>query len=132
MSSFEKRLLSERKRLGLNQTEFGALANVQKATQIHYESGKRKPNSAYLEALSSAGVDITYLFTGTEAMDNNDLQSELIALSEAWEAMERALTEAQKALPPEEKRKAAEALYVAVKLGEGEVKPLARLLSSAA
>lgn len=132
MSSFEKRLVSERKRLGLNQTEFGAIAGVQKQAQVHYESGNRKPNSAYLEALASAGVDIGYLFTGAKTIGDSDVQAELNALSEAWEAIDWALADAQKTLPSEKKRKAAEALYMAVKHGEGEAKPLARLLSKAA
>lgn len=132
MSSFEKRLVSERRRLGLNQTEFGALAGVQKQAQIHYESGNRKPNSAYLEALALTGVDIGYLFTGVKTIGDREVQAELTALSEAWEAIDCALADAQKTLPPEKKRKAAEALYMAVKHGEGEAKPLARLLSKAA
>ena len=59
-----ERLKEERKRLGLNQTQFADVAGVQISAQTNYETGKRSPDAAYLTALAAAGVDILYVLTG--------------------------------------------------------------------
>lgn len=64
MSNFFERLREERKRLGLNQTDFAAFAGVTTETQSNYERGSRKPDSEYLEAIAARGVDVGYLLTG--------------------------------------------------------------------
>lgn len=64
MDYFSARLRSERRRMKLNQTEFAALGGVQKQAQFQYEKGMRRPNSDYLVALWTAGVDVHYLLTG--------------------------------------------------------------------
>lgn len=61
---FGTRLIEERKRMSLNQTEFGKIGGVTKTSQINYESGERKPNVDYLQAISAAGVDVQYILTG--------------------------------------------------------------------
>lgn len=71
----KNRLKSERKRLGLNQTEFAASCGVQINAQSNYESGNRFPDSKYLEKAHELGVDITYLITGKPA-DNGSLSAE--------------------------------------------------------
>lgn len=71
MDNFSERLLSERKRLGLNQEGFGALAGVSKITQLNYEKGLRKPDSDYLEALVRSGVDVNFLLTGLRSFNAN-------------------------------------------------------------
>lgn len=67
MSTFFDRLREERKRLGLNQTDFAAIGGVKKETQSNYETGIRRPDSAYLEAIAAHGVDVGYLLTGIRA-----------------------------------------------------------------
>lgn len=62
--NFGTRLSEERKRMSLNQTEFGRIGGVTKTSQINYESGERKPNVDYLQAISAAGVDVQYILTG--------------------------------------------------------------------
>lgn len=64
MTNFNERLKEERKRLGLNQTDFAALANVGQIAQVNYENGKRNPDSKYLQAIAKAGVDVQYILTG--------------------------------------------------------------------
>ncbi|WP_374518892.1 helix-turn-helix domain-containing protein [Undibacterium squillarum] len=64
MSTFFERLKEERKRLGLNQTDFAGIGSVTKETQIKYENGTRKPDSEYLEAIFKNGVDVAYLISG--------------------------------------------------------------------
>lgn len=64
MNYFYQRLKEERRRLGLNQENFAALGGVKKDAQVNYENGSRKPDSAYLEAVAAAGVDVLYVLTG--------------------------------------------------------------------
>lgn len=64
MSNFGVRLVEERRRLGLNQDEFGVLGGVSKYSQLAYEKGSRKPDTEYLQALAAHGVDVAYLLTG--------------------------------------------------------------------
>ena len=67
LSSFAGRLKGKRERLQLSQTEFAALADSSKASQINYESGKRAPDSEYLEKIAASSVDIYYLFSGIKS-----------------------------------------------------------------
>lgn len=69
MPYFKDRLRAERKRLGLSQEKFAALAGVTKDTQLNYESGARKPDSDYLIAICGAGVDSHFLLHGTPSSD---------------------------------------------------------------
>ena len=64
MSTVGERLREERKRLGLSQTEFARVTGVHLNTQSRYEKGDREPDTAYLEAISRAGVDAIYVLTG--------------------------------------------------------------------
>ncbi|MCB4324321.1 helix-turn-helix domain-containing protein [Alcaligenes sp. 13f] len=130
--SLGERLREERKRKNLDQAAFAELGGVKALAQRNYETGKRSPDAKYLIALLEHGIDVQYLLTGTPMVKEAAIEKELAALSDAWEAIDWALAEAKKTLPPEKKRKAAEALYMAVKTGEGQAKPLARLVSMAA
>lgn len=67
MSEFPSRLRDERKRLGLSQEALAALGGVKLNAQSNYENGKRAPDSAYLEAIASHGVDVGYLLTGVRS-----------------------------------------------------------------
>lgn len=67
MKYFFDRLKEERKRLGLNQDDFAALGGVKKGAQFNYENGSRTPDSDYLAAIATAGVDVLYLLTGAHA-----------------------------------------------------------------
>ncbi len=65
--SFGTRLAEERKKLGMNQTAFGALGGVTKTSQVNYESGSRSPDAEYWEAIARAGADVQYILTGIRA-----------------------------------------------------------------
>ncbi|KIP88746.1 MULTISPECIES: transcriptional regulator [Pseudomonas] len=58
------RLKEERSRLGLNQTDMGAVGGVGKTTQINYEKGAGAPDAFYLAAVERLGVDVLYVVTG--------------------------------------------------------------------
>ncbi|AQT54085.1 transcriptional regulator [Burkholderia cenocepacia] len=61
---FSVRLRLERKRLGMNQTEFAAAGGVQQHAQVNYEKGARLPDASYLMGIAELGVDVQYLLTG--------------------------------------------------------------------
>ncbi len=69
--TFSDRLREERKRLGLNQPDFAAIAGVTKLTQINWEKGRRSPTASQLEQYHHAGVDVTYLITGSRHIESN-------------------------------------------------------------
>lgn len=60
---FGLRLKEERQRLQMTQTELAAVGGVQKQAQLLYEKGERKPDVAYLHAVSDRGVDVLYVVT---------------------------------------------------------------------
>ena len=59
-----ERLREERERLGLNQTEFGALLGVSRGTQKNYELGANSLDLRYVAALEECGVDAAFVLTG--------------------------------------------------------------------
>jgi len=64
MSELGDRLRAERDRHGGSQTAFGALGGVSRNTQMHYETGERTPDAAYLASLIPHGVDVWFVLTG--------------------------------------------------------------------
>lgn len=97
------RLREERKRLGLNQTEFGETGGVKLFTQSHYETGKRMPNGEYLANVAAIGVDVQYVLTGVKAEQGNqpslpiDVDAELLV--RIAEKLEQVATSAGKHWP---------------------------------
>ena len=63
-SFFSARLKQERRRLGMNQSDFGNAGGVLKQAQSNYEKGLRYPDASYLAGIAQAGVDVLYLLTG--------------------------------------------------------------------
>lgn len=59
-----ERLRKERERLGLSQTALAEVGGVGKTTQIKYEKGTSRPDTAYLSAVSDRGVDVLYVLKG--------------------------------------------------------------------
>lgn len=62
--SVGRRLVEERKRLGVSQAGFFTACGVSKAAQYNFESDINLPGGAYLIAAAALGVDITYVLTG--------------------------------------------------------------------
>lgn len=77
------RLREERDRLGLNQTDFGALGGVSRGTQKAYELETSSPDVRYLRALEGAGVDCGYVLTAirasTDDTDISDAEGRLLS-----------------------------------------------------
>ena len=70
------RLLEERTRMGMNQTEVAARGGVGKATQINYEKGERIPDASYLQAIADEGADVLYIVTGKRGSASEGTLSE--------------------------------------------------------
>lgn len=62
--TISKRLLEERKRLKMSQTEFAQCAGTTKKSQIEYEKERLPAFATYLETIAEAGVDVQYVLTG--------------------------------------------------------------------
>lgn len=62
-----ERLRKVREDLGMNQTEFAALAGATRQTQSNYEKGERMPDALYLAVIAAAGADVSYILTGIRA-----------------------------------------------------------------
>ena len=58
------RLASERRRLGLTQTEMARAAGVGLRVQAYYEAGERSPDALYLNRIALAGADVAFIVTG--------------------------------------------------------------------
>ena len=62
--TFGARLREERRRLGLKQAEFAALAGTDVPKQSLYENDRRELRADYLARLAGAQVDVVYVLTG--------------------------------------------------------------------
>ncbi|NMG29335.1 helix-turn-helix domain-containing protein [Aromatoleum evansii] len=109
-----ERIKEERQRLGLNQTEFAALAGAAKRTQIDWEKGASSPTAEQLAAIATAGADVQYIVTGTR-------RGEGIGLP----AVQQAVLNAVDLLSLEKKIDAAQLAAAVVKLLAAEVRPAA-------
>lgn len=76
-NGFGDRLKRERKRLGLNQEDFGAKAGVQRFTQYQYEAEVNSPTVRYLASILEIGVDLTYVLFGIRVDQMSLSQSEI-------------------------------------------------------
>ena len=63
-AGFGSRLKEERKRLGFSQIQLAELAGCQRLAQIQYENESSAPTIRYLNAISNAGIDLSYLILG--------------------------------------------------------------------
>lgn len=84
-----ERLKEERSRLGMNQTDIGALGGVGKTTQINYEKGNGVPDARYLAAVAEKGVDVLYVITGQrKPLENTQLPATLAGFVELLVGLE--------------------------------------------
>lgn len=117
--NFGKRLSEERKRLGLNQTDFGKLSGVTKTSQVNYESGERSPNVDYWQSIAAAGADVQYILTGvrsgntsTESKDQTSSYAmDMERLILAIETVEEGLQKTKRTMLPEKKAQLIMAVY---------------------
>ncbi|MDE9589907.1 helix-turn-helix domain-containing protein [Xenorhabdus bovienii] len=67
MTSIGERLKEIRSKMGLNQTDFGALVGYSRNAQAYYERNERSPDAKYLAALANLGIDVMYVLTGIKS-----------------------------------------------------------------
>lgn len=72
--SVGKRLAEERKRIGLSQSDFAERVGVSFSSQRRYEDGRSSPDTAYLEAIGKAGVDVGYVLGPSQWTASEKLQ----------------------------------------------------------
>lgn len=65
------RIKEERQRLGLNQTEFAALAGASRRAMVNWEADGAAPLTTALIAWANAGVDALYILTGKRTRDGS-------------------------------------------------------------
>ncbi len=58
------RLAAERQRLKLSQMQLAEACGVSKTSQVNYEAGRRAPDTIYLSAAMTAGVDVMFVISG--------------------------------------------------------------------
>lgn len=108
-----ERLKEERSRLGLSQTELGAVGGVGKTTQINYEKDSGSPTANYLIAVATVGVDMMYVLSGvrtTRPVEGLSVTEEKVldnyrSLPESDKASVRRLTDALAQSSDESERK---------------------------
>lgn len=64
LSTIGGRLRAERKRFGLSQTDFAAIAGISKRAQLNWEQGVSSPSALYLAAIAHSGADVLFIITG--------------------------------------------------------------------
>lgn len=77
MPTIGDRLARERKRLGMNQTEFGKHTGVGRASQVNYETDRRSPDAEYWERAAKIGVDVQYVLTGVHSRNLDQVAEEV-------------------------------------------------------
>jgi transcriptional regulator with XRE-family HTH domain len=103
-NGFGDRLKLERKRLGMNQEEFGAKAGVQRFTQYQYEAEVNSPTVRYLASILEIGVDLTYVLFGIKVDQMSLSQSDMQAAErKAFELIEQNEANLGEKLTPEKR-----------------------------
>lgn len=77
-----ERLREERDRLGINQSEFADRGGVARNSQGNYENDRKRPDTAYLLAISKIGVDLMYVLFGrrdTVAGTQTTIENEVLS-----------------------------------------------------
>lgn len=83
--TISRRLLEERKRLKMNQTDFAEKAGTTKKSQIEYEKERLPAFATYLAAIAAVGVDVQYVLTGQRSAEPVLTPKERLLLA-AWNA----------------------------------------------
>lgn len=86
MPTLGNRLLTERERLGLSQTDLAEKCRVTMRSQRNYEKNERLPDAAYLVAIAAAGADVQYILTGVPLTDAHAQEAWRLAAQTTEEA----------------------------------------------
>lgn len=97
MSTVGTRLREERHRLGLNQSQLAAIANIARTSQVNYELDRRSPDNDYWQLISNAGIDVQYVITGKRTSFSSH-QIEAIVIDQLSNSAKLMLKEVQKTM----------------------------------
>src|ERR1035437_2970153 len=123
VSGFGARLKQERERLGLTLSDFGLLGEVNRMTQMRYESGASSPTVDYLYKIGSHRVDSMFLLTSLASADLIPIQNAVV-FSQALDLID-GITKLHNFTPPPEFRlRAVSQVYQRIlKFGVKKVSP---------
>jgi transcriptional regulator with XRE-family HTH domain len=120
-STFGSRLLEERDRLRLTQSNICEWTDINRRTQSAYEKDQRYPDAGYLMILLEHGFDVSYLLTGTRPPRHGIVDVEL--LCNVFTSIEAALQPTKRALDMNDKARLFALVYQASS-ESGSVDPL--------
>lgn len=75
-----ERLLQERTRFGLTQTEMAKRGGVGVSTYSSYESGNSSPKAENLQQWAAHGIDVLFIITGTTGTGGTMSPDEMMVL----------------------------------------------------
>jgi transcriptional regulator with XRE-family HTH domain len=110
-STFGARLLEERDRLRLTQTNICEWTGINRRTQSAYEKDQRYPDAGYLMTLLEHDFDVSYLLTGKRAPRYGTIDTEL--LCSVFSAIEAGLQSTSRALDVNSKARLFSLIYQA-------------------
>ena len=132
ISEFGVRLKQERERLGLTLSDFALLGEVNRMTQMRYESGASSPTIDYLHKIGGHGVDSMFLMTGLASADLIPMQN-AVAFSQAIDLIDGIAKLHNFTPPPEFRLRAVSQIYQRIlKFGVKKVTPTLEDLLNAA
>lgn len=102
IAGFGTRLKQERDRLGLTLSSFGMLGQVNRMTQMRYESGASSPTVEYLHKLGAHGVDTVFIATGFNSAELIPVK-DAVAFSQAIDLIDE-IAKLHHFMPPPEFR----------------------------
>lgn len=80
-TAIAKRLVAERKRLGLQQEDVRQALDISYATMSRYENGHRMPEADKIARMAQLGFDVGYVLTGQRpTLSTSDLSGD----EQAW------------------------------------------------
>lgn len=123
VSEFGARLRQERERLGLTLGDFSLLGEVNRMTQMRYESGTSSPTVDYLHKIGTHGVDSMFLMTGLASAELIPMQN-AVAFSQAIDLIDGIAKLHNFTPPPEFRLRAISQVYQRIlKFGVKKVSP---------
>lgn len=108
-----ERLKEERKKLGLNQDGFAAIAGVSRRAYAEWESGNTSPTAVQLQEFHRAGADVAYVVTGIRSHAGTPAPEvvDVALVIRIATAVETALTKNRARIVPAKKEELVKLLY---------------------
>lgn len=123
ISEFGARLKQERDRLGMSMHDFAELGEVNRVTQMRYETGANYPTVEYMYKIGQHGVDTMFIATGFESSELISFK-DAVAFSQAIDLIDEIAKLHNFTPPPEFRIRAVSQVYQRIlKFGVKKVNP---------